>query len=144
MTFFPHSIDCNILDLLESSLICIEMKYETREHWHIWHNMWRISQHFLIPNMMWFVVMYLAMISVSPSGTNTRTEKSDMSIVRKSFIKQQNWITLYLEIEIGGWGIYCSGANRLIGEVVQSRRRPLLGPSPGWKRLLALSHLRHY
>ena len=26
----------------------------------------------------------------------------------------------------------------------QSRRRPLLGPSPGWKRLLALSHLRHY
>ena len=35
-------------------------------------------------------------------------------------------------------------ANRLIGEVVQSRRRPLLGPSPGWKRLLAHSHLRHY
>ena len=33
---------------------------------------------------------------------------------------------------------------RLIGEVVQLRRRPLLGPSPGWKRLLALSHLRHY
>ena len=31
-----------------------------------------------------------------------------------------------------------------IGEVVQSRRWPLLGPSPGWKRLLALSHLRHY
>ena len=28
--------------------------------------------------------------------------------------------------------------------VEQSRRRPLLGPSPGWKRLLALSHLRHY
>ena len=26
----------------------------------------------------------------------------------------------------------------------QSRRRPLLEPSPGWKRLLALSHLRHY
>ena len=25
----------------------------------------------------------------------------------------------------------------------QSRRRPLLGPSPGWKRLLALLHLRH-
>ena len=37
-----------------------------------------------------------------------------------------------------------SAANRLIGEVVQSRRRPLLGPSPGWKRLLALPHLRHY
>ena len=37
-----------------------------------------------------------------------------------------------------------SVANRLIGEVVQSRTSPLLGPSPGWKRLLALSHLRHY
>ena len=33
---------------------------------------------------------------------------------------------------------------RLIGEVVQSRRRPLFGPSPAWKRLLVLSHLRHY
>ena len=33
---------------------------------------------------------------------------------------------------------------RLIGEIAQSRRRPLLGPSPGWKRLLPLSHLRHY
>ena len=27
--------------------------------------------------------------------------------------------------------ILSSAANRLIGEVVQSRRRPLLGPSPG-------------
>ena len=42
------------------------------------------------------------------------------------------------------WQVLSSAANRLIGEVVQSRRRPLLGPSPGWKRLLALSHLRHY
>ena len=34
---------------------------------------------------------------------------------------------------------------RLIGEVVQSWRRPLLGPSPCWKRLLALKTLlRHY
>ena len=40
--------------------------------------------------------------------------------------------------------VVTSTANRLIGEIVQSRRRPLLGPSPGWKRLLALSHLRHY
>ena len=40
--------------------------------------------------------------------------------------------------------VMTSAANQLIGEVVQSRRRPLLGPSPGWKRLLALSHLRHY
>ena len=50
---------------------------------------------------------------------------------------------------LGGGGVRCwleggssssvsplsSAANRLIGEVVQSRRRPLLGPSPG---------LRHY
>ena len=28
-------------------------------------------------------------------------------------------------------GVQTSAANRLIGEVVQSRRRPLLGPSPG-------------
>ena len=28
-------------------------------------------------------------------------------------------------------GVCTSAANRLIGEVVQSRRRPLLGPSPG-------------
>ena len=43
-----------------------------------------------------------------------------------------------------GKSISSSAANRLIGEVVQSRRRPLLGPFPGWKRLLPLSHLRHY
>ena len=29
------------------------------------------------------------------------------------------------------WRVTSSAANRLIGEVVQSRRRPLLGPSPG-------------
>ena len=29
------------------------------------------------------------------------------------------------------WRFQVSAANRLIGEVVQSRRRPLLGPSPG-------------
>ena len=28
-------------------------------------------------------------------------------------------------------------------KISQSRRRSLPGPSPGWKRLLALSHLRH-
>ena len=39
--------------------------------------------------------------------------------------------------------VSCSAANRLIGEVVQSRRRPLLGPSPDWKRLLPLSHRMH-
>ena len=32
---------------------------------------------------------------------------------------------------IGSTTYSTSAANRLIGEVVQSRRRPLLGPSPG-------------
>ena len=41
------------------------------------------------------------------------------------------------------WLVLCS-APSVPQPVVQSRRRPLLGPSPGWKRLLALSHLRHY
>ena len=30
-----------------------------------------------------------------------------------------------------GYTVNTSAANRLFGEVVQSRRRPLLGPSPG-------------
>ena len=29
------------------------------------------------------------------------------------------------------FGLLSSAANRLMGEVVQSQRRPLLGPSPG-------------
>ena len=33
--------------------------------------------------------------------------------------------------EDGSTGVQVSAANRLISEVVQSRRRPLLGPSPG-------------
>ena len=36
-----------------------------------------------------------------------------------------------------------SEPSRRLREVLSSRRRLLLGPSPGWKRLLALSHLRH-
>ena len=43
------------------------------------------------------------------------------------------------------WSLLITSAvNRLIGEVVQSRRRPLLGPSPGGKHILSFSHLRHY
>ena len=34
----------------------------------------------------------------------------------------------YSQVELSA---ICSAANRLIGEAVQSRRRPLLGPSPG-------------
>ena len=43
----------------------------------------------------------------------------------------------------GNPSIVC-GAPSVPQPVVQSRRRPLLEPSPGWKRLLGLSHLRHY
>ena len=51
----------------------------------------------------------------------------------------------WIPLSAPGWGhVETSAANRLIGEVVQSRWRPLLGHSPGWKRLPALSHLRHY
>ena len=57
---------------------------------------------------------------------------------------------------VGGWGQGSCLINwraqlelqtkviRRFPKILQSRRRPLLGPSPGWKRLLALSHLRHY
>ena len=71
------------------------------------------------------------------------------------------WVAVLCHLpSVVGWQLVClcwlvgnteddlrlqsSAANRLIGEVVQSRRRLLLGPSPGWKRLLALSHLRIY
>ena len=45
---------------------------------------------------------------------------------------------LIWEVAVHGGGLMADGcnvaisaANRLIGEVVQSRRRPLIGPSPG-------------
>ena len=38
---------------------------------------------------------------------------------------------VWRNLEILAGRIRNSAANRLIGEVVQSRRRPLLGPSPG-------------
>ena len=45
----------------------------------------------------------------------------------------------------GGRGGWCrKSIHRFHNRFLQSRRRPPLGPSPGWKRLLALSHLRHY
>ena len=50
------------------------------------------------------------------------------------------WCYVAEDAQLGVWpqsglrgaaGLQDSAANRLIGEVVQSRRRPLLGPSPG-------------
>ena len=46
-----------------------------------------------------------------------------------------------VNIIIYGWKVVLE---KVPSEGSQSRRRPLLGPSPGWKRLLLLSHLRHY
>ena len=40
--------------------------------------------------------------------------------------------------------IYKLDLQTKVPENLQSQRRPLLGPSPDWKHLLALSHLRHY
>ena len=48
------------------------------------------------------------------------------------------------EVGGGGWWLVLCSAPSVPQPVVQFRRRPLLGPSPGWKRLLALSHLRDY
>ena len=44
----------------------------------------------------------------------------------------------------GGRCKCCVVLHRFHNRFPQSRRRPLLGPSPCWKCLLALSHLRHY
>ena len=40
-------------------------------------------------------------------------------------------VTPFHHVNVSGIAIIISAANHLIGEVVQSRRRPLLGPSPG-------------
>ena len=61
--------------------------------------------------------------------------ESDVDLCQKSFIcrgarghgKRRTGLTFGTrEVRL-----FISAANRLIGEVVQSRRRPLLGPSPG-------------
>ena len=53
---------------------------------------------------------------------------SEPSSGHENSTKYLKWIQIYLfEVERQ----QTSAANRLIGEVVQSRRRPLLGPSPG-------------
>ena len=42
-----------------------------------------------------------------------------------------------------GVALTTRAANEPSAKFSKSQRRPLLGPSPGWKCLLALSHLRH-
>ena len=67
-----------------------------------------------------------------------------MSVSSESVSEKESLASSRLAVEVATARVGGSAANRAIGEVVQSRRRPLLDPSPGWKRLLALSHLRHY
>ena len=51
----------------------------------------------------------------------------------------------HLQAKIGRYHVWIWRQwNEGPSEGLKSRRRPLLGPSPGWKRLLPLSHLRHY
>ena len=54
-------------------------------------------------------------------------EGSKKNSILTQFIRHmnQNAVSLCLRL------VQTSAANRLIGEVVQSRRRPLQGPSPG-------------
>ena len=73
-------------------------------------------------------------------GTSRQAEQSASVAPRHT---SNTNIHLTINLITGPSSIISSAANRLIGEVVQSRRRTLLGPSPGWKRLLLLSHLRH-
>ena len=64
--------------------------------------------------------------SLAESGYNLISRQPKVVLGDAATWRQSEW-TLDMEIT----GIMTSAANRLIGEVVQSLRRPLLGPSPG-------------
>ena len=78
----------------------------------------------------------------SKTATMRYTGRRDAAVVKLGVVGKFRVCRRVIVVSIVS--IVISAANRLIGEVVQSRRRPLLGPSPGYKRLLALSHLRHH
>ena len=65
--------------------------------------------------------------------TSTEQYKKALSRKFKSVVGEPAWASLdkgdllFMVLMM----IIISAASRLIGEVVQSRRRPLLGPSPG-------------
>ena len=64
--------------------------------------------------------------SLAESGYNLISRHPKVVLGDAATWRQSEW-TLDMEIT----GIMTSAANRLIGEVVQSQSRPLLGPSPG-------------
>ena len=76
-----------------------------------------------------------------PANTFQDLEDGDTRDLSIRDLQQLTWATfqpatqeilaLPTEENIGIYNLQVSAANRLIGEVVQSRRRPLLGPSPG-------------
>ena len=53
------------------------------------------------------------------------------------------WAELVYKFKTNVW-VVVSAADDPSVFTSQSQRRPLLGPSPGWRHLVALSHLRHY
>ena len=75
-----------------------------------------------------------------------RTRFKQMSgyspIVRGKVVSMNSFWTF---VRVGGlWILELeTKAIRRFANISQSWSRTLLGPSPGWKRLLALSHLRH-
>ena len=54
-----------------------------------------------------------------------------MSVSSESVSEKESLASSRLAVEVATARVGGSAANRAIGEVVQSRRRPLLGPSPG-------------
>ena len=58
--------------------------------------------------------------------------------------RRSAWCSLALALAHGGgWADYRFCYIYIRARNEPSRRRPLLGPSPGWKRFLVLSHLRY-
>ena len=66
-----------------------------------------------------------APFTISVAGLRTVWSLSVRCWVCEGGVRLHNPVVICLNL------LQVSAANRLIGEVVQSRRRPLLGPSPG-------------
>ena len=97
-----------------------------------------------LPDNFRFNLYYLQMPRFYESSSEETVDKSEASEKQSGDKDMKYWriflilVFCYYFISCGVERIYqvlvmiiSSAANRLIGEVVQSRRRPLLGPSPG-------------
>ena len=65
----------------------------------------------------------------SKTATTRYTGRRDAAVVKLGVVGKFRVCRRVIVVSIVS--IVISAANRLIGEVVQSQRRPLLGPSPG-------------